>query len=103
MDSPELPFITLSWSIIATRCAALAASFGSTGRKLRADRFCDRSACADRFEGEHDGYKRFGVKHRRTVQWLHGAGWVIVDDIEGTGVHDVRLHWLMADLPYELF
>ena len=59
-------------------------------------------ACADRFEGEHDGYKRFGVKHRRTVQPLAGTGWVIVDDIEGTGVHDVRLHWLMADLPYEV-
>ena len=58
-------------------------------------------ACADRFEGEHDGYKRFGVKHRRTVQWLTGTGWVIVDDIEGAGVHAVRLHWLMADLPYE--
>ena len=59
-------------------------------------------ACADRFEGEHDGYKRFGVKHRRSVQWLAGAGWVIVDDIEGAGVHDARLHWLMADLPYEV-
>ena len=57
-------------------------------------------ACADRFEGEHDGYKRFGVKHRRTVQWLAGAGWVIVDDLVGSGVHDARLHWLMADLPY---
>jgi hypothetical protein len=59
--------------------------------------------CADRFEGEHDGYKRFGVKHRRTVQWLAGAGWVIVDDIKGNGVHNARLHWLMADLPYEFF
>jgi hypothetical protein len=58
-------------------------------------------ACADRFEGEHDGYKSLGVKHRRTVQWLAGAGWLIVDDIEGTGVHHMRLHWLMADLPYE--
>ena len=59
-------------------------------------------ACADRFEGEHDGYKRLGVKHRRAVQWLPGAGWVIVDDIDGPGVHDMRLHWLMADLPYEV-
>src|SRR5579863_9105565 len=58
--------------------------------------------CADRFEGEHDGYKRFGVKHRRTVQWMPDAGWIIVDDLEGTGVHDARLHWLMADLPYEI-
>ncbi len=57
-------------------------------------------ARSDRFEGEHDGYKSIGVKHRRTVQWLADAGWVITDDIEGAGVHDVRLHWLMADLPY---
>jgi hypothetical protein len=64
--------------------------------------FASAQACPDRFEGEHDGYKRFGVNHRRTVQWMDGAGWLIVDDIEGTGVHDVRLHWLMADLPYEV-
>jgi hypothetical protein len=57
-------------------------------------------ACADGFEGEHDGYKRLGVRHRRTVQWLADAGWLIIDDIDGFGVHDVRLHWLMADLPY---
>jgi hypothetical protein len=57
---------------------------------------------ADRFEGEHDGYKRFGVTHRRTVQWLAGSGWVIVDDMEGSGVHDLRLHWLAADLPYQV-
>jgi hypothetical protein len=58
-------------------------------------------ACANRFEGEHDGYESLGVKHRRKVQWLAGVGWVIVDDIEGTGVHNARLHWLMADLRYE--
>ncbi len=57
---------------------------------------------ADRFEGEHDGYKRFGVTHHRTVQWLAGSGWVIVDDMEGSGVHDLRLHWLAADLPYQV-
>jgi asparagine synthase (glutamine-hydrolysing) len=59
-------------------------------------------AYADRFEGEHDGYNRCDVKHRRTVHWLAGAGWVIIDDIEGTGVHDVRLHWLAADFPHEI-
>ena len=64
-------------------------------------------SCADRFEGEHDGYRRLGVKHRRMVQWLNGSGWIIVDDIvndedmEGTGEHDVRLHWLVPDLPNE--
>jgi hypothetical protein len=61
------------------------------------------SPCADRFEGKHDGYSRFGVTHRRAVQWLTDAGWVIVDDVEGSAEHDVRLHWLAADLPYEVF
>ncbi|MFZ1008751.1 MAG: heparinase II/III-family protein, partial [Candidatus Sulfotelmatobacter sp.] len=60
----------------------------------------DRSY-ADRFEGEHDGYRKFGVKHRRLVQWLNAAGWVIIDDIEGAGGHDVRLHWLAPDIPYQ--
>jgi heparinase II/III-like protein len=60
------------------------------------------SARADRFEGEHDGYRRNGIKHRRMVQWLPDAGWVIADDMEGTGTHDLRLHWLTADLPYEV-
>lgn len=56
----------------------------------------------DRFEGEHDGYKNLGVKHRRMVQWLTGAGWVIVDDVEGSGAHDARLQWLLPDLPYAI-
>jgi len=56
----------------------------------------------DCFAGEHDGYARFGVKHRRTVQWLAGAGWVIVDDLEGAGEHDLCLHWLVADLPFKV-
>jgi hypothetical protein len=60
------------------------------------------SVSSDRFEGEHDGYKRFGVTHRRTVQWLADAGWFIVDKLEGSGEHDLRLHWLAADLPYEV-
>ena len=62
----------------------------------------DGDANIDCFEGEHDGYRELGIKHRRRVQWLPGVGWVIVDDILGAGVHDVRLHWLTADLPYEV-
>jgi Heparinase II/III-like protein/Heparinase II/III N-terminus len=58
--------------------------------------------CPDRFEGEHNGYKSLGVRHRRAVRWLPGSGWVIVDDIAGAGEHDVRLHWLVADFSYEV-
>jgi hypothetical protein len=57
---------------------------------------------SDRFEGKHDGYRRSGVAHHRAVHWLTGSGWMIVDDIEGAGEHDLQLHWLAADLPYEL-
>jgi hypothetical protein len=56
----------------------------------------------DLFEGEHDGYRHSGIRHRRMVQWLPDAGWVIADDMEGTGAHELRLHWLTADLPYEV-
>jgi asparagine synthase (glutamine-hydrolysing) len=56
----------------------------------------------DRFEGEHDGYRRFAVTHRRMVRWLPDAGWVIVDDILGAGEHEARLHWLLADLPLDV-
>ena len=56
---------------------------------------------ADCFEGEHSGYQRFGVIHRRLVRWLSGAGWVIVDDLLGEGAHELRLHWLVADMPFE--
>jgi hypothetical protein len=59
-------------------------------------------ATIDCFEGEHDGYRNLGIELRRRVQWLRGAGWVIVDDVQGSGVHDVRLHWLAADLPFEI-
>jgi hypothetical protein len=59
----------------------------------------DRS-CVDFFQGEHDGYRRLGVKHRRTVQRLARAGWMILDDLLGAGEHDARLHWLVADLPF---
>ena len=57
---------------------------------------------ASHFEGEHSGYRRLGITHWRTVDWLEDAGWVIVDDVLGSGVHDVRLHWLAPDLPCEI-
>ncbi len=52
------------------------------------------------FEGEHNGYKNLGVTHRRQVQPLAGIGWLIIDELIGSGEHDVRLHWLTPDLSY---
>ena len=51
---------------------------------------------------EHDGYKRLGITHRRTVHWLRNAGWVIMDDLLGSGTHDLRLHWLTPNLPFDV-
>ena len=61
----------------------------------------DGSPHAHRFEGEHNGYKNLGVTHRRNVHRL-AAGWLIVDELIGTGEHDLRLHWLTPDLPYQV-
>ncbi|HEX8926601.1 MAG TPA: heparinase II/III family protein, partial [Terriglobales bacterium] len=62
----------------------------------------DSSGDYTSFSGEHDGYRRLGVTHRRTVHWLRDAGWVIVDDLLGSGNHELRLHWLAPDLPCEV-
>ncbi|GIW50672.1 MAG: hypothetical protein KatS3mg081_0027 [Gemmatimonadales bacterium] len=55
------------------------------------------------WEGEHDGYRRLPdpVSHRRAV--VHGADdcWVIIDRLWGRAQHAYRLHWLLADFPYE--
>jgi Heparinase II/III-like protein/Heparinase II/III N-terminus len=64
--------------------------------------YSDRQNCAYHFEGEHDGYRTLGIKHRRRVHRLADSCWLIVDDVEGTGEHDLRLHWLTADLPFEV-
>jgi hypothetical protein len=54
------------------------------------------------FVGEHDGYRRLGVKHRRVVQCVTDDAWVIVDDLLGVDEHELRLHWLLPDLPFEV-
>ena len=41
------------------------------------------TAYPDCFEGEHDGYRLYGVRHRRTVRALAESGWAIVDDLLG--------------------
>jgi Heparinase II/III-like protein/Heparinase II/III N-terminus len=80
-----------------------------TGRFLWVDwaqasgRTClyQQDRCADCFEGDHDGYKRLGVMHRRTVRWLKDCGWIVIDEIDGTRKHTAHLHWLVPDLPFE--
>jgi hypothetical protein len=51
----------------------------------------------DFVDAEHDGYTRLPkpVRHRRRVLFVKPLGWVIVDDLTGTGEHhvEVRFHF----------
>jgi hypothetical protein len=53
-------------------------------------------------EGDHDGYAKIGVTHRRAVARVAADIWIVVDDLTGHGRHDVRLHWLMPDTPFDV-
>lgn len=43
----------------------------------------------DLFEGSHDGYRQKGVEHTRTVVFGRAGYWLIVDELEGAGEHEV--------------
>jgi asparagine synthase (glutamine-hydrolysing) len=53
-------------------------------------------------EGAHYGYQRHPGRcvHRRSVLFVKDDLWVVVDRMEGSGTHRVRLHWLGGDFPY---
>jgi hypothetical protein len=53
-------------------------------------------------EGEHDGYARSKVRHRRAASRIDAEVWIIVDDLTGEGEHKLRLHWLTQDVPFHL-
>jgi hypothetical protein len=42
-------------------------------------------------QGMHDGYP--GCRHVRTLFAVHGAGWLVVDQILGDGVHHAESFW----------
>jgi hypothetical protein len=52
--------------------------------------------------GQHHGYRRIGIVHRRTVARLGDAGWLIVDDLIGSGDHRVSIGWTMPDFSWRL-
>ena len=54
------------------------------------------------WQGEHDGYARFGVKHVRSVISLEADRWLIVDRLRGDRPHRFSLQWLLNDLPYSV-
>jgi hypothetical protein len=55
----------------------------------------EQDAETDRLAGEHRGYARAGVGHRREVIVADG-GAAVVDRLTGAGAHGVELRWPLA-------
>lgn len=59
----------------------------------------------ERLSACHDGYRRQGITHQRTVTAWQDNRWIIQDLFEGKQddrVHLFRLHWLLPDWPHKL-
>lgn len=49
----------------------------------------------------HNGYRRLGATHRRSVLCFHETDlWIVVDDVTGSSSGEIRLHWLFPDVPF---
>jgi asparagine synthase (glutamine-hydrolysing) len=53
---------------------------------------------AEFWQGEHNGYQRLNVVHRRKIE-RYSDRWNVIDDISGHGNHRVSLRWLLPDFP----
>ncbi len=54
------------------------------------------------WQGEHDGYARFGVKHTRSVISLDDDRWLVVDRLAGNRQRHFSLQWLLNDFPHSV-
>jgi hypothetical protein len=50
--------------------------------------------------GSHEGYRRLGLTHSRSVERTGSDNWIVSDTLAGTGRHTARLHWLTPDMPW---
>ena len=68
-----------------------------TGRVLQAR---EAAGQTEYWEGEHDGYRRRGVRHRRGIVRIAPSAWLIIDRLDAAQRHRYRLHWLLPDGPH---
>ena len=63
---------------------------------------------ANSLAAQHDGYRKLGVLHRRTLEQVGANGWRITDELlpaspdRTSKAHDCRLHWLLPDWPWQI-
>jgi hypothetical protein len=55
-----------------------------------------------RISAQHDGYRKLGLIHRRTVSYHPDECWMVVDKVlpvnsRGSRTHQIDLHWLLPD------
>ena len=54
----------------------------------------------------HKGYRRLGITHQRTLQFIQGSGFLVIDRLIKKHLNDQSmdyyLHWLLPDWPWEL-
>ena len=52
----------------------------------------------ERFEGQHSGYERLSepATHRRAIVRAGDNIWLVVDDLLGSGSHEIACQWLLA-------
>ncbi|HEY61241.1 MAG TPA: hypothetical protein G4N95_01185 [Anaerolineae bacterium] len=61
-----------------------------------------------RIVGHHDGYRKLGIRHQRSVTMIRNGKWIIEDHIDyenqskENDTHIIRLHWLLPDWEWEL-
>jgi hypothetical protein len=61
----------------------------------------------ERLTASHDGYRRLGVTHQRSVTCFRHGEWLVEDSLQPTGSSPMperraRLHWLLPDWPWRL-
>jgi hypothetical protein len=54
------------------------------------------------FSASHDGWRRYGAAHRRSLAFSGPGGLTVTDRLRAQGSRMARVHWLLADWPYQL-
>jgi hypothetical protein len=60
----------------------------------------------ERLTARHDGYRRLGLSHQRSVTAFRQGRWLVEDQVVKVGSSSLdptfNLHWLMPDWPWEI-